>query len=86
MTIRRRRFDLPPRIVNDTELAAYIGHSLTWLKENRERLEAMGLPRPLPVLGGYDRHAVDEWLDRLGGRVDLVRDGADALTRAAGRG
>jgi len=56
-----------PRVLNTITLCAYIGRSPTWLAENRAQLEAEGFPRPDPLLGGYDRMAVDLWLDRRSG-------------------
>ena len=56
---------LRPRIVTDAQLATYLGKSVSWLAMHRHELEAQGLPRRLPVVGGNDLNAVDEWLDRL---------------------
>lgn len=50
--------------LNTATLCAYIGRSPSWLAENRMQLDAEGFPRPDPLLGGYDRCAVDTWLDR----------------------
>jgi hypothetical protein len=62
---RSDRLALRPRIVNDAQLAAYLNKSVSWLAENRLRLEAQGFPRRLPVIGGNDLVAVDQFLDRL---------------------
>jgi hypothetical protein len=62
---KRDRLPLRPRIVNDAQLAAYIGKSVSWLAEHRLKLEAQGFPRRLPVVGGNDLEMVDQWLDRL---------------------
>jgi hypothetical protein len=61
----KRRLDLRPRIVTDADLASYLGKSVSWLASNRLKLEAQGLPGRLPVVGGNDLEAVDQWLDRL---------------------
>jgi gamma-glutamylcysteine synthetase len=62
---KRDRLPLRPRIVNDAQLAAYLNKSVSWLAENRLRLEAQGFPRRLPVIGGNDLEMVDQFLDRL---------------------
>jgi hypothetical protein len=61
----KRRLDLRPRIVNDVELAGYLGRSISWLIDHRLELEAQGFPARLPVVGGNDLEKVDQWLDRL---------------------
>jgi hypothetical protein len=61
----KRRLDMRPRVVTDAALAAYLGKSVTWLGQHRMTLEAQGFPRRLPVVGGNDLEAVDQWLDRL---------------------
>jgi hypothetical protein len=62
----KRSLPLPRRrIVNDAELASYLNKSVSWLSENRLRLEAQGFPRRLPVIGGNDLEMVDQFLDRL---------------------
>ena len=67
-----------PRVLNTVTLCAYIGRSPTWLAENRSQLEAEGFPKPDPLLGGYDRCAVDLWLDR---RSDILRPDVSASFR-----
>jgi hypothetical protein len=62
---RSARLAFRPRIVNDAELAAYLGKSVSWLSQNRLTLEAQGFPKRLPVVGGNDLDAVDQFLDRL---------------------
>jgi hypothetical protein len=56
---------LRPRIVTDAQLAIYLGKSVSWLASHRLELEAQGMPRRLPVVGGNDLNAIDAWLDRL---------------------
>jgi hypothetical protein len=62
---KRARLALRPRVVTDAELACYLGRSVSWLTQHRFNLEAQGFPRRLPVVGGNDLDAVDQWLDRL---------------------
>jgi hypothetical protein len=62
---KRLRVEIRPRIVTDTQLASYLGKSPSWLAMHRHELEAQGLPRRLPIVGGNDLNAVDEWLDRV---------------------
>jgi hypothetical protein len=66
MTKPRRRFELPPRVLKVVDTAEYLGHSLTWFCKRRGELEALGFPKPLPYFEGYDRRAIDDWLDRQG--------------------
>ena len=68
MTKRRRKKDVQPRILSVAMTADYIGRCLTWFMEHRTELEANGFPEPIQLLDGYDRSAIDEWLDRQGGR------------------
>jgi hypothetical protein len=65
MAKRNGRPEIRPRIVNDAQLAVYLGKSVSWLQQNRLRLEGQGLPRRLDVIGGNDLNAVDEWLDKI---------------------
>jgi hypothetical protein len=69
-----------PRVLNTATLCVYLGRSPTWLAENRAELEAQGFPRPDSLLGGYDRCAVDLWLDR---RSEILR--VEAAPLAASR-
>jgi hypothetical protein len=59
-----------PRVLNVASLCAYLGKSETWFAEHRAELEAQGFPKSVPLLGGYDRHAVDLWLDQ---RSEIMR-------------
>jgi hypothetical protein len=61
----QHRPELRPRVVNDAQLARYLGKSISWLAEHRHQLEAQGFPRRLAAIGGNDLDAVDRWLDRL---------------------
>jgi hypothetical protein len=74
---RSARLAFRPRIVNDADLAAYLGKSVSWLSQNRLNLEAQGFPRRLPVVGGNDLDAVDQFLDRLHTTVGISAPGVD---------
>ena len=63
---RRLKPEIRPRIVTDVQLAEYLGKSSSWLAMHRHELERQGLPAGLPVVGGNDLNAVDQWLDGLG--------------------
>jgi hypothetical protein len=65
MAKRNGKPEIRPRIVNDAQLAVYLGKSVSWFQQNRLRLEQQGLPRRLDVIGGNDLNAVDEWLDKI---------------------
>lgn len=62
------RVAIPPRMLTRPQAAAYIGRSGQWLADHEGRLRAEGFPAPHPVLGLYDRRAIDDWLDATGGR------------------
>jgi hypothetical protein len=70
----KRKPEIRPRIVTDAQLAIYLGKSVSWLAQNRLKLEAQGLPRRLDVVGGNDLEAVDAWLDKLQQQPALGRD------------
>jgi hypothetical protein len=63
---RRPRPEIRPRIADDTATAYYIGKSPSWLASKRHELEQRyGFPPRVPVVGGNDLQAIDEWLDGL---------------------
>jgi DivIVA domain-containing protein len=81
---KRPRPIILPRVLSRSEVAGYIGRSDTWFGEHRGELEARGFPKPLPIVGGYDKDAVDAWLDRIGGlEVQSEASFDDAWSRAA---
>jgi hypothetical protein len=89
----KRSLPLPRRrIVNDAELASYLNKGVTWLGQNRHSLEAQGFPRRLPVIGGNDLDAVDQWLDRLHTTTSTNGNGSSVVNidglwkRATGNG
>ena len=71
------------RVLSATEVAAYLGKSGGWWSTHAETLHRAGFPRPLPVVGGYDKEAVDRWLDSLH-KESCFTDFDAAWTRAAG--
>lgn len=80
---------IQPRILRRNEIAAYLNHSETWFSTNRERLEAQGFPRFMTTLDGYDKAAVDHWLDRMSGLIaesEGTGFSADAWSKAAQHG
>ena len=69
MPERRRRPDLIPRWLTIGEAAQYLGHSPSWLTQDRlARLQETGFPSVDPSLERIDREAVDDWSDRRSGR------------------
>lgn len=81
MTRRRPPF-VERRVLSAFETAAYLGRSVSWLTDHAHRLHKSGFPRPIPVVGGYDKQAIDQWLDRMGG-APRSDDFDDAWTNAA---
>lgn len=70
------------RVLSPFETAAYLGRSKAWFTDHANRLYETGFPQPLPIVGGYDKQAIDDWLDRLGrGREPFDFDAA--WTKAA---
>ncbi len=65
MAKRGRLAPVRQRIVNDAELAQYLGKSVSWLTAHRPELEERGFPPRLPIVGGNDLNAVDRWVDQL---------------------
>lgn len=74
MSLPKARVPIVPRLLSTAEAARYIGKSEQWLRLNRARLEALGFPRPHPVLDAIDRVLLDRFIDRTAGRaVDAAR-------------
>jgi predicted DNA-binding transcriptional regulator AlpA len=76
-----------PRVLSIATLCAYLGKSETWFAEHRSQLEANGFPKSISFLGGYDRHAVDAWLDQRSGilRSEVPTVGARSWDKPAAR-
>ncbi len=75
MTRARPKFTPTPRVWNDFQLACRLNKTEPWLKNNRDRLEAEGLPQRDPLLGGTDADAVEAWLDARSGLAGESYDG-----------
>lgn len=58
---------IEPRIFTTARLCFYLGRSESWFAEHRVKMEAAGFPMPDPIIGGWDRRAVDHWLDERSG-------------------
>lgn len=56
-----------PRMMKATEVAAFLGRSRSWFATRRSLLEAIGFPRPHPIIGLYDREQIVRWLDAQAG-------------------
>lgn len=63
-----RALPVAPRVLTAPQAARYIGRSPSWFYEHRAQLATEGFPARLPMVDAYDRAAIDDWLDRLGGR------------------
>ena len=66
----RPKTPIVPRVLNNAETAAYLNRSTTWLSERMPELVEKGFPPKLPFVDGWDKNAVDAWLDRIGGNID----------------
>ncbi len=67
MTRPRPQFEPEPRIWSEHQVACRFGRGESWLRDNRPRLEAAGLPEIDEILGGTDGDAVNRWLDERAG-------------------
>lgn len=57
-----------PRILRSSyQVATYLGHGEQWFADWRAQLEAEGFPQRDELLGGWDREAIDVWLDARAG-------------------
>lgn len=65
---RRKPSFTERRILSSNEAAAYLGRSASWLADHSGELEKAGFPKPLPLVGGYDKQAIDRWIDGLSGQ------------------
>ena len=61
----RLRSAIESRIIRKGDLAVYLSHGPTWLAKNLATLERLGMPRFIPELDGYDRVALDRWIDTI---------------------
>jgi hypothetical protein len=64
-----------PRIYDEFQTATLLGMSVNSLSSKRRALEAKGLPRQDPDLGGRDAAAIKRWLDdRSGITIGKIED------------
>jgi hypothetical protein len=80
--IRRRSVFDQRRVLSRAEVTLYLGKSVTWLSYHGDELLQSGFPQPLPIVGGYDKQAIDGWIDGLGQAGDRF-DFDAAWTKAA---
>jgi hypothetical protein len=64
MSRSTRKYEFAPRLMTRFDLAVYLRRSEGWLAANLPRLLEQGFPPADPLLGLFDRIAVDAWLDR----------------------
>lgn len=75
----------PPRLINETETAHYLGMSIYEFSRRSEELETkLGLPKAHPVLGRRDRFAIDQWLDKLFGAAGKPTNLSDLIVSRMG--
>ena len=49
------------------QVGSYLGHGGAWFRTHREELEASGFPTFDELIGGWDKDAIDVWLDGRSG-------------------
>jgi hypothetical protein len=59
------RFSVEPRLVPPQKAARRLSLSLSAFSFRLPDLQQTGFPKPCPVLGHYDIHAIDAWIDDL---------------------
>ncbi len=80
MTNRREHYRREPRIIRTMQgLAEYLDHSVTWLSDRLARWEAMGFPPRDEELDGWDKAAVDWWIDERSGLLSPSQRGNAGL-------
>jgi predicted DNA-binding transcriptional regulator AlpA len=67
MTRPRPRWEIEPRIVNARDVAFRLGKSEGWFHAHYEQLQNKDFPPRDELLGGWDLHAVDQWIDTRSG-------------------
>ena len=67
MTHTKPKYLPEPRVYDEVQVAARLGKSVSWLHENRARLEALGFPRRDDFFGGRDADAIELWFDARAG-------------------
>jgi len=58
---------LQPRLIGLAPLCEYLGLTKQAFTKMLPELRKKGFPHPLPLLGLWDRHVIDAWLDHLSG-------------------
>lgn len=67
------KFTPRPRYWTETQVAARLGCSLSWLGENKAMLYRAGMPKPDPLFGNKtDSKALSRWCDLRSGLVDRI--------------
>jgi hypothetical protein len=56
--------DCSARLMSEARTASYLGLDTATFQARRAALQSAGFPEPEPITGGYDRAAIDRWLDR----------------------
>ena len=67
MTRRRPAYEPTPRVLKKHGTAALLGWGDTTFDKKRPALEAEGFPLYDELLGGWDAHAIEHWLDQRSG-------------------
>ncbi len=75
MTRPRPNREIEPRMLNAREVAHRLGRCEGWFNQHYEALRKEGFPERDPLLGGWDSHAIDIWLD--------IRSGLRSAPKAA---
>lgn len=64
---RNNRPEIDPRGWTQEEVAAYLGWSINTFRTRKSELERRGFPAIDPLLGRYDRKAIEAWFDNRSG-------------------
>jgi hypothetical protein len=80
MTAHSVRSRVDPRLIPREKAARRLGLTLLAFESALPELLSRGFPPPLPVIGNFDLHAIDRWIDA---QVGLVNDNNPEGARAA---
>lgn len=72
MTTSKTRFKPQPRGWDNCQVCAWLGLSTSWLRQHREVLRRAGMPQPDPVTHRTDATALERWMNRRSGLVDIT--------------
>lgn len=78
MSRSTRLFQHQPRGMTRFDLAVYLRRSEGWVDDHIEALAAAGFPQADPLLGTWDKKAIDRWWDGRSGLQDATDQEADA--------